>query len=178
MRHLSWIASVAYTALLFAALATATAPSAEAACVVGVEPSDTLRIRARPSPRAAERARIPHNACGIRITGPCRRGWCPVAFQGATGWSSGRYLEKKPAANRNARSPKTNPPAKMSGLCVTGLGADGVLQIRSGPGARYVALYGFRMGTCGISITGGCRGIYCPVQYQEYRGWADRRNLQ
>ncbi|MFM1816724.1 MAG: hypothetical protein RLZ98_3419 [Pseudomonadota bacterium] len=169
---------LALMALTVVGLTTIAPGGAWAACVRGVASSDTLRIRSGPDASNSEVGRIPHDACGVQVTGPCRRGWCPVAFRGVSGWSSGRYLAEQSGRAPQQPAPQAQEKLKAAGLCVTGIPPDGALQIRSGPGGNFVALYGFRAGTCGIRITGRCRGVFCPVQYKEFNGWADRRNLR
>lgn len=150
---------------------------AGAACVKGVASDDTLRIRSGPNSAYSEVSRIPHNACNVRIMGKCQGGWCPVAYANATGWASGAYLQDEPEPPP-ASAPPTVQPTETTGLCVHGIPQGGALQVRAGPGPDFVPLYGFRPGTCGIRIAGGCRGAYCPVQYKEFKGWADRRQLR
>lgn len=152
--------------------------SAEAACVAGVAPNDTLRIRTGPASDYPEAGQIPPNACGVQVSGNCRSGWCPVSYRGKKGWSSAMYLREEGSPGMK-RPPASTPAAgKSAGLCVDGIATGAALQVRSGPGAQYVPLYGFKPGTCGIRITGACRDVFCPVQLREYRGWADRRNLR
>ncbi len=79
-------------AMLAGAVWSATAGSAAALCVRGVESWDTLRVRAAASSTARETGAIPAQACGVSITGPCRGAWCPVTWGGYRGWSNAAYL--------------------------------------------------------------------------------------
>ena len=64
--------------------------------VVAVDLDDVLNIRAGPSAGHPIVGEIPPTARGLRLLGPCR-GWCPIRYNGATGWVSGRYLAVEPA---------------------------------------------------------------------------------
>ncbi len=153
--------------------------TSHAACVKGVKSWDTLRIRSKPHHRAKEVGRIPFNACKVTISGKCRRGWCPVKFRSKQGWASSHYLSRKPGTAKRRRVNKRSAGrTKKRSFCVHNVGPNGVLQVRGGPGHQFVPLYGFRAGTCGIIMTGRCRGTFCPVRYKKFRGWADRRKLQ
>ena len=78
--------------------------SASAWCVVGVQRGDVLQIRSSPSPFAKSTAAMAPTACGVRIVGPCTGSWCPVAYQGRSGWSNSYFLlsETTPAGARLA----------------------------------------------------------------------------
>ncbi len=75
-------------------LAFASAGSAAAWCVRGVDGRDTLRMRAGPAPFAREIGYIPPTACGIAIVGACQGAWCPVQWRGRIGWSNAVYLQR------------------------------------------------------------------------------------
>lgn len=163
--------------LLIAAMATlAGAGAASAACVRGVAPWDTLRMRSGPGAGFAEVGHIPPGACGVAVRGACRGLWCPVAFGPVTGWSNARYLDSgaRRAVPVRARAPA---PARSS-VCVRGLPGRTTLKVRATPSPAGALLYGFHNGSCGVRITGSCAGGYCPVEYRGYRGWADSRYLR
>lgn len=60
--------------------------------VVGVQPSDVLNIRRIADGDSDIVAAIPANGNRIRLTGYCRREWCPVAYGRSTGWVNRQYL--------------------------------------------------------------------------------------
>ncbi len=60
--------------------------------VVGVPASDVLNIRRIADGESEVVATIPANGNRIRLTGYCRREWCPVAFGRTTGWVNRQYL--------------------------------------------------------------------------------------
>lgn len=62
-------------------------------CVVEIPKGDTLRVRAGPSLDQALRYGYPAGVCGVRITGPCANGWCPVDYRGYRGWAEQRFLK-------------------------------------------------------------------------------------
>ena len=78
------------------------AEEARADCVAGVARGDTLRIRTGPGVQHGETGGIPPGACGVRVTGGCRGQWCPVAWNGRSGWSNGHYLTRDTQQVRTA----------------------------------------------------------------------------
>ena len=64
--------------------------------VVAVELDDVLNIRAGPSAGHPIVGEIPPTGRGVQLLGPCRE-WCPIRYNGASGWVSGRYLAVEPA---------------------------------------------------------------------------------
>ena len=62
-------------------------------CVVNIAKGDTLKVRAGPGPDQALRFGFPAAMCGVRITGACKAGWCPIEHRGYRGWAEQRYLK-------------------------------------------------------------------------------------
>ncbi len=60
----------------------------------------------------------------------------------------------------------------MAGLCVVGVERWDRLQVRAGPGVRNRAIASIPAGACGISVTGPCRGDWCPVTWRGRQGWS------
>ena len=69
--------------------------------VVDVEYDDVLNIRAGPSAGYPIVGAIPPGGRGVRLVGHCQ-GWCPISYNGASGWVSGRYLAPDLAAAGDA----------------------------------------------------------------------------
>ena len=63
------------------------------ACVVGVAPWDTLRVRSGPGVAHAAIGAIPNDACRVHHVGVCKGQWCRVAWRGRAGWVNTFYLE-------------------------------------------------------------------------------------
>src|SRR6185503_21326134 len=63
--------------------------------VVAVAFDDVLNIRAGPSAGHPIVGEIPPTGRGVQLLGPCRE-WCPIRYNGASGWVSGRYLAVEP----------------------------------------------------------------------------------
>lgn len=183
--------------LLFAAQPAAHAQM----CVTGVASNDTLRMRMGPGVGYVEIGGIPSRACDVVVTGRCEGDWCPVSFDGRTGWSNRRFLEaarsepkqipftpgppqpappKEAAAAALPKAPEPTPlvASSIGTRCVTGVASGNTLKVYAGPGTQNELLYGYVHDTCGIRITGACKGNWCPVEYRGYKGWADGRNLQ
>lgn len=91
------------TSLIAPAAAAAAAPPAASAapaaaavseaCVVDVPKEDTLKVRAGPGLDQALRFGFPSGACGVKITGACAEGWCPVDYRGYRGWAEQKFLK-------------------------------------------------------------------------------------
>lgn len=73
----------------------AAAPAAAGAevCVIDVAKGDTLKVRAGPGSDQTLRFGYPAGACGVKITGPCKDGWCPVDYRGYRGWAEQKFLK-------------------------------------------------------------------------------------
>lgn len=63
-------------------------------CVRGLPAQVTLKVRASPTPSGALLYGFHNGSCGVRITGACVAGYCPVAYQGYRGWADSRYLRR------------------------------------------------------------------------------------
>jgi uncharacterized protein YraI len=85
-------AAPAASAALSMPAAAATAGSADV-CIVNVATGDTLKVRAGPGLDQALRFGFPSGACGVKLTGQCRDGWCPVDYRGYKGWAEQRFLK-------------------------------------------------------------------------------------
>lgn len=61
--------------------------------------------------------------------------------------------------------------------CVVNVATDDSLNVRRRPGngSRIVGEWDY--GTCGIQVTGDCRGNWCPVEDGHILGWTHRRYL-
>lgn len=60
--------------------------------VVGVPSSDVLNIRRIADGDSEIVATIPPSGTRIRLTGYCRREWCPVSYGRSNGWVNRQYL--------------------------------------------------------------------------------------
>jgi SH3-like domain-containing protein len=155
--------------------------------VVGVDEDDVLNIRAGPSAGYEIIGEIPPTGRGVRLTGPCR-GWCPVAYRGAAGWVSARYLAIEPGVAPFAQqgpdeaTPVT--PQRLAGLPaywrVTGVADDG-LKVHEEPSPQAPVVHVFTAQASCIKLAGGCRKPWCQVAFPtgggEKVGWVDSKNL-
>ncbi len=62
-------------------------------CVINVAKGDTLKVRGGPSLDETLRFGFPPDACGVKLTGPCKDGWCPVDYRGYRGWAEQKFLK-------------------------------------------------------------------------------------
>lgn len=72
---------------------TAELAAGSEACVANVATGDTLKVRAGPGLDQALRYGFPSTACGVKLTGPCNDGWCPVDYRGYRGWAERKFLK-------------------------------------------------------------------------------------
>ena len=70
-----------------------TSGSAREVCVQGVARGETLKVRAAPSAGADLRYGFLPDTCGVKITGDCKDGWCPVEYRGYKGWAEEKNLQ-------------------------------------------------------------------------------------
>jgi SH3-like domain-containing protein len=61
--------------------------------------------------------------------------------------------------------------------CVVNVATDDALNVRRRPGSGSRVEGEWDYGTCGILVTGECRGNWCPVEDGHILGWAHRRYL-
>ena len=62
-------------------------------CIVNVAKGDTLKVRAAPGLDQTLRFGFAAGACGVKLTGPCKDGWCPVDYRGYKGWAEEKFLK-------------------------------------------------------------------------------------
>lgn len=72
---------------------------------------------------------------------------------------------------------RADPIAVGAEHCVVNVRADDALNLRMGPSASTAIQTRWNYGHCGITVTGACRGDWCPVEDGHYAGWAHRRFL-
>ena len=67
--------------------------------------------------------------------------------------------------------------AAQPAFMVANVARDDVLNVRSGPSAEFDVVGELPPGSRGVTITGGCRSVWCPVQHQSTSGWVNRMYL-
>jgi hypothetical protein len=65
----------------------------------------------------------------------------------------------------------------QAAFMVVNVRSDDVLNIRSGPSTAFGVIGELPPDSRGITITGDCRSVWCPVQHQSTSGWVNRRFL-
>lgn len=58
--------------------------------------------------------------------------------------------------------------------CVVNVGTDDPLNLRAGPGTHHQVLSRLAYASCGLVVTGPCKGSWCPVEDGHYAGWVNR----
>jgi len=178
-RHrLRAIAFPALACVLAAGLAPLAASAQDGAPtyrVAGVADDDKLNIRSGPSSEHAIVGSIPPSGRGIRLTGNCGA-WCPVHYNGLSGWVSGRYL-----AVETAVAPFVQRGDLPSHWRVTGVADHEVLLVRNNPSPLAPVVYVYAPRATCIVLAGGCQRPWCqvqiPAQGGQQTGWVDSKFL-
>jgi SH3-like domain-containing protein len=68
-------------------------PSQREVCIIDIPKGDTLKVRAGPSTDEVLRFGFPPGACGVKVTGPCKDGWCPIEYRSYRGWAEQKFLK-------------------------------------------------------------------------------------
>ena len=169
--------------------------------VVYVAPDDVLNIRSGPSVGYPIVGRIPPGGRGVRLVGHCRE-WCPVSYNGASGWVNPVYLAAEPAVApvvqpQNPEEPTALPRARgyvaveppvarnraplPSYWQITGVAEGESLKVHDGPSPSASVVHAFEPQTGCIKLTGGCQKPWCQVKFPglsgDRVGWVDSKHL-
>jgi SH3-like domain-containing protein len=198
--HLQWLRLSLGAALLaglgaFLAVMSAEAPAhAQDATktykVVHVASDDVLNIRSGPSAGHPIVGTIPPYGRGVRIVGSCNE-WCPVRYNGASGWANGRYLAPEaPVAARNDDDDEEATPPQLSRKRaqlptywrVTGVAEGESLKVHDAPSTSALVVHAFEPQSGCIKLAGMCRKPWCQVAFPglsgDRVGWVDSKNLE
>lgn len=149
--------------------------------VVHVENGDVLNIRTAPLGNARVVGEIPPNGRGVELVGDCRT-WCPVRYNGVTGWVAGRYLRVEPAVAPFVQRATPQMPGGLPTFWrVTGVAANDVLEVRKAPTEQAPVVYGLAPQATCIVFMGGCQKPWCQVQFPAQggpqTGWVHAKHL-
>jgi SH3-like domain-containing protein len=157
--------------------------------VVGVEDDDVLNIRAGPSMGHRVVGAIPPGGRGVRVVGHCQ-GWCPVSYNGASGWVNGYYLAAEPAVAGYVRGyvaeePVAPRPRKRAQLPaywrVTGVAEGESLKVHDTPSPSASVVHAFEPQSGCIKLAGSCQKPWCQVKFPglsgDRVGWVDSKHL-
>jgi uncharacterized protein YraI len=157
--------------------------------VVDVDDGDVLNIRAGPSAGYPIVGAIPPGGGGVRLVGHCQ-GWCPVSYNGTSGWVNGRYLAPEPAAAALARGyvaePVAPPRARKGAQLpaywrVTGVAEGESLKVHDGPSPSTSVVHAFEPQSGCIRLAGGCQKPWCQVKFPglsgDRVGWVHSKHL-
>jgi uncharacterized protein YraI len=150
--------------------------------VVAVLDDDVLNIRAGPSAGHIIIGEIPPTGRGVRLTGPCRS-WCPISYNGASGWVHARYLAIEPAVAPFLERLPTPLPRSLSQAYwrVTGVAAADGLRVHGEPSLDAPVVHVFEAQSGCIRLAGGCQKPWCQVKFPtgagERIGWVDSKYL-
>lgn len=106
--------------------------------VTNVAAADVLNVRDGPSPSNVVVGMLAPDARAIRITGPCRSGWCPVAHEAMSGWVNRSFLtlEEGAAPGRSggrAETPRDDASAPRACLTSAARALLDAIEARFGP---------------------------------------------
>ena len=169
--------------------------------VVYVAPDDVLNIRAGPSIGFPVVGRIPPGGRGVRLVGHCRD-WCPVSYNGASGWVNPLYLAAEPGVapfvqRQIPEAPAVAPRARgyvaveppvarnrarlPSYWRVTGVAEGESLRVHEEPSTAASVVHAFEPQTGCIKLAGGCQKPWCQVKFPglsgDRVGWVDSKHL-
>jgi uncharacterized protein YraI len=151
--------------------------------VVNVDYGDVLNIRSGPSAGFGIVGSIPPRGRGVRIVGSCR-GWCPVQYNGMSGWVNAAFLAAEPAeaATEQQRYRTLAPPRNLPTYWrVTGVSQGESLKVHEAPSTDASVVHAFSAQSGCIRLAGSCRKPWCqvafPVQSGAGVGWVDSRHL-
>lgn len=146
--------------------------------VTGLRGGDTLNVRSGPGTSNRIVGAL-SNGTSVRNLGCQMQGntrWCQIEMMtdmGERGWVAGRYL---------TLAGSTPPPASGPMVSVTGVSANDVLNVRSGPGTNHSIVGALGNGTkvrnLGCQMQGSTR--WCQIEMQtdmRERGWVNSRYL-
>jgi SH3-like domain-containing protein len=158
--------------------------------VVGVAYDDVLNIRSGPSMGHAIVGVIPPRGRGVRIVGECEE-WCPVRYNGASGWVNRYFLLAEPAEasydrGYAAAEPAPVRPARKHAQLpaywrVTGVAEGESLKVHEGPSQYASVVHAFEPQSGCIRLSGTCRKPWCQVAFAGLNGdrvgWVDSKHL-
>ena len=128
------------------------------------------------------------------------RDWCPVSYNGASGWVNPLYLAAEPAwprvswKSRRARGASASERLRRRGAArgrkrarlpsywqVTGVAEGESLKVHDGPSPAASVVHAFEPQTGCIKLAGGCQKPWCQVKFAglsgERVGWVDSKHL-
>ncbi len=155
---------------------SAPATAAQSWHVIGIAPTARIHLREQPDNKSEVLAYIPGDARGLRATGPCDDGWCPVEYQDLKGWLFARYLAEDEPAPREIDAAAVPTPAQLRSLAVKK-----TLQLAKHEGVA-LTVYAFadeRLPVAGIlppetetvEGLGSCIRDWCYVRSGDLAGW-------
>jgi SH3-like domain-containing protein len=159
--------------------------------VVYVAPDDVLNIRSGPSVGYPVVGMIPPRGRGVRIVGECDE-WCPVRYNGASGWVNGRYLAAEPSMAAYSRDDEDDdePPLPRTSRKraqlpaywrVTGIAEGESLKVHDGPSSHASVVHAFEPQSGCIRLAGTCQKPWCQVAFPglsgDRLGWVDSKHL-
>lgn len=178
-------------------------PPFDPVCVTGIVAPDTLNLRSGPGLGNEVILELEPGRCGIVRTGDLVDGWMPVdvfvdnSGTRAAGWLSARFVGPDtfaPPAPVVVVDEPVIEPGSITGvppfqpglfqrpLCVVGIVAPDVLNVRSGPGVDNPIVFELQPEQCRIYIAGDSVGAWAPVLVSlgpdgDVEGWVSTRYL-
>ncbi len=158
------LSALSFMVALPASPAFATADGPDFYRVVKVNGSATLHMRARPGKFSRSVYNLPFNARRLNNRIETRGSWALVEYDGRTGWVHTDYLAEDDG----------NRPTVYK---VTGLESWDGLNIRKNPKAGSRIIGEVPGSADNIEDYGDCKGLWCPIRYDNVEGWVHKRFL-
>jgi len=153
-------------AMMALAMSVPTAASAQVVegeehCVVNIQTSDVLNVRAKPSASAKLIATLDYAECGV-IVDTCAGNWCLIDTDYATGWVNGKYIAMVSPAL----------------YCVTGVAQGDKLNLRAYPATSSKVIAKLGRHQCEIAFLPYAVGSWQKIRVEgDLEGWVNRKYL-
>jgi uncharacterized protein YraI len=149
--------------------------------VVAVARGDVLNLRSGPSAAYPVVGAIPPGGRGVRLVGHCQP-WCPVSYNGASGWVNPAYLAPEPASSEPMEPERARKHGRLPTYWqVTGVADGESLKVREAPSATASVVHAFEPQSGCIKLAGSCQKPWCQVAFPglngDRLGWVNANNL-
>lgn len=161
IRSLVFAYAVALLTIGAISSASAQVVEGEEHCVVNVNSSDVLNVRAKGSASSKIVATLNYGDCGVVVTGACKGSWCPIEDGHDAGWVNSKFISMVSPAL----------------YCVTGVGPGDGLYLRAFPSASSRIKTVLNRHQCEIAFLPYAVGNWQKVRADGYEGWVNRKYL-
>lgn len=109
---------------------------------------------------------------------PARPASSPPANPRPTTTAATAAPQRPPAREAAPVTRLSEPASGMPTWRVVAVAPDDVLNVREGPSAEHPSVGALAPSVTGVTISGACRGGWCPIAHAGLNGWVNRRFLE